>query len=818
MRNFCGFLCIGAILAILPVFAEAPAHPLEAGRTVHPWEIDYNSTYTFNAWDQWWVEKMNWYRADPVRCIVDFFPDFIYEGDKFNRANDLPLLSQMVTDDLGIEPFDYARDDQFRADINERQVLVDAFRAGDDNLTFQEFFDLLDEIKALEEARDSFYLNWGRQFTEAQIRALSDETKKAILLEGTSSYHNLEDTILRPKFPMALNPVLAQAAWKHQLWMIDTELAGHRQTEATGCTYFDNGVEGWERRVDENGAYLTHDVPILGYLTGDRSKAVGYDPASSQENLLLTAHPLLYRDRYPNGAWSVEAGIHGFDNYIIDYEFLERGHRRQIFSESWTEVGMVNLIGTDWETRYSGYDFYQNGQSWARDKQYENVGYVLREVIIGGKAYERSVSYHGGYITGVVYDDFDGNNFYTAKPFEGRSDFTLWAVHQETGARYEAAYILPTGGYQIPVDKEGIYKVYCQKSGCYINETTTDELIVEKDKGGTWILWSEKVDFVNPNDEPIPPPVDAEDKTVLISAGSSYGVDLRTDITGYQLDYKWYDENGRLVAGGRTMRLEPQDVFFTPSEDARFRCVATNVSGEAEQWVTVDVVIQAPELPESLTLESANLREMVRTQRFSLNPEAAGYELVYRWCRAENPEITVSSDAILSFENPTLADGGAYICEIRSSAGTVSVTFELAVRDSIWVNLEAGWNLVGLSRLPQDATAEMVLAAYDFWGWDPDGFYQRIEPEAELVDAWADVLWTWTEEPRILEFWGNRLKSPILTTGWNLYCVAEESALTDPGIIAVYGYANGKYHAIERETSGGYALTAGVGYWVYLAE
>lgn len=156
-----------------------------------------------------------------------------------------------------------------------------------------------------------------------------------------------------PKQPLAIDTALTDAARGHSQWMLEEDIFSHTGANGTSpgnrmanAGYVFSGSWGWGENIAWQGT------------TGSVSAA------------LRTAFV---------------AGLH-------DGLFRSAGHRRNILSESFREIGVGEDLGV----------FTRNGTDYNASMLTQNFAY----------------SGTGYFLTGVIYDDNDGDDFYS--PGEGR--------------------------------------------------------------------------------------------------------------------------------------------------------------------------------------------------------------------------------------------------------------------------------------------------------------------------------------------------------------------------------------------------------------
>jgi uncharacterized protein YkwD len=199
-----------------------------------------------------------------------------------------------------------------------------------------------------------------------------------------------------PKQPLAINPYLTDAARKHSQWMLDTDTFSH-----TGSG---------------------------GSAPQGRMQSAGYSfvaPWTSGENIG-------YRGTTPSvpNPTTTAAQIH--EDLFVDEGIAGRGHRKNIMSNSFKEIGVGVVSG--------GFNQY-------------NAVMVTTDFAASGTA---------SFLTGVVYNDTtSADNFYT--PGEGISGVTITATRIGDGAVFSTT-TWSSGGYSLALTA-GKYIVAASGSG-----------------------------------------------------------------------------------------------------------------------------------------------------------------------------------------------------------------------------------------------------------------------------------------------------------------------------------------------------------------
>lgn len=192
--------------------------------------------------------------------------------------------------------------------------------------------------------------------------------------------------------PLSINAKLTTAARLHSQFQIDTNYQGH--TGSGGSTL------------------------------GTRITAQGYSWGTCAENVFAASKSVVFGHAGFNVDWG--AGNDGTGMQTTP----QRGHRSNIHSANYREIGVGNL--TSAETTIPASNTNAPGP--------EVVTQDFATVLSGAVPF----------ITGVVYYDFNGNSFYD--PGEGISGVEVGA----TGSTYKAVTGI-SGGYSIPVPSNAVY-------------------------------------------------------------------------------------------------------------------------------------------------------------------------------------------------------------------------------------------------------------------------------------------------------------------------------------------------------------------------
>lgn len=296
--------------------------------------------------------------------------------------------------------------------------------------------------------------------------------------------------------PLAFNEKLLQASELHTLDLFNNQFQGHVSSSNPPSPF------------------------QPGDSLGTRLNRVGYSFSAAAENVFS------YAD-------SVEQGHAGFDvdwgnssspaSACYNAGFVGQGmqnpagHRRNIHNDSYKEIGIGVINGT-------------NG----------SVGPQLVTQDLGSQG-------AATFVTGVVYQDLNGNNFYDLG--EGRGGVRV----DVSGSPYYAVSTA-SGGYTVPVNGDGSYQVTFSGGG-FLNFVTGASVT-----GGKNV----KVDYLAVpgllGDYTGNLVVDAADYTVWRDLRGSTGLGLAADgnrdSTVNDLDYQiWVDHFGEVMGGGMSILI-----------------------------------------------------------------------------------------------------------------------------------------------------------------------------------------------------------------------------------------------------------------------
>jgi serralysin len=221
-----------------------------------------------------------------------------------------------------------------------------------------------------------------------------------------------------PKQVLAGNDDLLEAANSHSDWMLDKDKFQHEETGGGG-TGKDPGD-----RMEAAGYDFTGN-----WTLGENISWRGSTGAINETQMIIQQHKDLF----------VDAGVSG------------RGHRLNILSNNFEEIGIGQQTGK----------FTSGGQTF-------NASMVTQDFARSGS---------NVFVTGVVYDDTDGDDFFSVgEQVTGRTVSAGGGVNDQTGGG---------GGYELKFDASGAKSIDFNLAG----GTVTIDLTL----GGTNV----KVDVVN---------------------------------------------------------------------------------------------------------------------------------------------------------------------------------------------------------------------------------------------------------------------------------------------------------------------------------
>jgi uncharacterized protein YkwD len=271
------------------------------------------------------------------------------------------------------------------------------------------------------------YVNRARADAMVEAARLRDETDPDI--QSAYNFFGIDEPDIVTQFqyhinngymdqfaqPLSFQANLLQAAQLHTLDQFNNQFQGH---------------------VSSNNPPAPFQP---GYNLGNRATAVGYGFQSLGENVYSNADSVAQGHAGFDVDWGIQntVGAPGYNPAFNDQGMQNPpGHRFNIHNGDWKEIGIGVINGT-------------NG-SVGPQVVTEDFGRPLGDII---------------YITGVVYEDLNSNDFYDIG--EGRSGVRV----DVEGASFYAVSTA-SGGYSVPVPGNGTYEVEFSGGGFQTYEAT----------------------------------------------------------------------------------------------------------------------------------------------------------------------------------------------------------------------------------------------------------------------------------------------------------------------------------------------------------
>jgi hypothetical protein len=224
-----------------------------------------------------------------------------------------------------------------------------------------------------------------------------------------------------PKPPLAINLDLTEAARAHVAWSFNTNSFSH--------------IQGPEP--------IPNNVCWTGNTPGDRATAAGYNASSIGENIAAALSSIPFSNQ-------LATAEHLHNILFVDNNYPGRGHRINVLNPNWVDVGVAVGFGT-------------NYQGWSHG------GFTAHDF--------GTSSTSGAYLTGVVINDADQNQFYS--PGEGLPNFQLQVVNTSNSAISGNAASWTSGGYKIPI--------HTLPAGSYSLQSANGmPLLCQQDYSGNW--------------------------------------------------------------------------------------------------------------------------------------------------------------------------------------------------------------------------------------------------------------------------------------------------------------------------------------------
>ena len=231
------------------------------------------------------------------------------------------------------------------------------------------------------------------------------------LQEGPPSINGQSFTIANAAQPLSWNPLLATCAQNHAKLLNDSDQFFSGQSPHTF------GGTTPEQRINAAGYAMNLSTEYNGPTT-----AGGFFPGPENvaENISIGSGPF-------TGSKLVTTILNQHNSLFTDQSVPGRGHRMSMMLTYWREIGIGVNAGLD------------NGQGNTWDSLYtvQNFGRLANST---------------PFITGVVYQDTNGNGFYD--PGEG-----IGGIRVDVTGNAFFAITSPSGGYSVPVPADGNYTV-----------------------------------------------------------------------------------------------------------------------------------------------------------------------------------------------------------------------------------------------------------------------------------------------------------------------------------------------------------------------
>jgi len=304
---------------------------------------------------------------------------------------------------------------------------------------------------------EQFYLeliNRARANPAAEGQRLATTTDQSVLNAYNSFGVNLvlmqsQFALIPPAPPLSMNATLTAAARAHSQNMLQNNYQGHNGPDGSLTTRLQNyilGANGWS--LGEN---------VYAY-----SKSVFYGHAGFEVD------------------WGGTIATGGMQS--------PPGHRNNIHSAQFREVGIGNVIGS-------------NGGSGG----------------VGPQLVTQDFGSVGGllpFVTGVVYRDLNGNSFYD--PGEGVGGVTV----NVSGANFYAV-TANAGGYSLPLPGNGTYTVTFSGGAVQTNQKTVSVVATQNVKAD-YVVTSSPSPTPTPTPSPTPPPTLANISTrAMVGTGEN---------------------------------------------------------------------------------------------------------------------------------------------------------------------------------------------------------------------------------------------------------------------------------------------------------
>lgn len=536
-------------------------------------KVQFDSVYERQPtdWDQYFLELINYYRANPEEALIENFAEILKQADEWYDETDtsekfklsLPdysiykpentVISTQVANALNIAPPNYTKFDTEIKKYKEWRELIETGNTPPECDIAH--LDLIYLIYELEHKKEQVVATWASHLSKEQIKNIPEDLKLKIFNEGIFYIDDLLD--FTPKPPLSMDSKLCQSTLNHLKWSTEADYMGHREDEDLSTKL---------------------GIPYFGNHSFERANYVAYKFITGQENLSFNAEAHLY-PALNLEPWSESFLKEHFVMLFVDTGIYKRGHRLNLFNTFSNEVG-ISVVEID---NIRSKPWIATSANFMQKKEF--AGQTLQPSIHFPDNKEW-FDYNVGYISGVIYQDTNQNGAYSVTD-DKISDYELWAEHVDTGEQFTDSTLFSTGGYKIKITKPGTYKVYARKAGCLPNTIVTKASVIHRVDAYNFFLTGLKVDFIDPLEQLVPAPLADEDREVTIKRKNS--TILTASAEGFRNKYNWYfvTADGRTKVGEGT-ELNLNDVNIDVS--GTYTCEITNEGGSAFQSFRVNVL------------------------------------------------------------------------------------------------------------------------------------------------------------------------------------------------------------------------------------
>lgn len=227
------------------------------------------------------------------------------------------------------------------------------------------------------------------------------------LQEGPPSINGQSFTIANAAQPLSWNPLLATCAQNHSKLLNDNDQFFSGQSPHTF------GGTTPEQRINTAGYAMNLSTEYNGPTTAGMSFP---GPENVAENVSIGSGPF-------TGSKLVTTILNQHNSLFTDQSVAGRGHRMSMMLTYWREIGIGVTAGKD----------NDSGNTWDSLYTVQNFGKLANST---------------PFITGVVYQDTNGNGFYD--PGEG-----IGGIRVDVPGSNFFAITSPSGGYSVPVPGNG---------------------------------------------------------------------------------------------------------------------------------------------------------------------------------------------------------------------------------------------------------------------------------------------------------------------------------------------------------------------------